>query len=325
MEGAPIPGPAKTVSVTPAAPEAKSFLSRFIGAFTNTGLPCPETAEGLFKHAKEKQAAPFMNSGFKFALGMPVGENLQHVHTFLLGTPKEQKYSMQAFYLEEFKKANGEKTDASMVMTGDIDTEGNLQGTLQFNPRKNTKVGVQMGITASSIYVFEAEHKGADFNCAVRMIPDLVKGQNTVTMSYNQSVTEKLALGVEAVYDVFSEPPPHTWRDLNLSWLGFYKGSDWNFSGRVGAGQAQLAYSRRMSPKAAMSTEFVVDARMNSTWNIAYSFDLRFGKVKGQIDTTGAIHGVLEKPFAFGTFLMCATTQGLSTPSQKFGAALIIG
>jgi len=281
-------------------------------------------------HAREKQAAPFMNSGFKFTLAMPLGENFQHVHTFNLGTLEEQRYSMQAFFVEEFKKDNGEKNGSMLVLTGDLDTEGNLQGTLKFNASKNTKIGAQAGLANQNIYVYDFEHKGADYNVAGRMVPDLLNGNNQVTMSYMQSITEKLSLGTEATYELFSKSPPETWRDLSVSWLGMYKGSDWKFSARAGAGMGQLAYSRRISPKAAMSTEasFVLDPRdggVRSSWNIAYAFDFRFGKVKGQIDTTGAVHGVLEKPVGFGTLVLSATTQGVSNPTQKFGAALIIG
>ena len=169
----------------------------------------------------------------------------------------------------------------------------------------------------------EANYKGADFSADIKaMNPSILDASNKFTGifigSYLQSVTPKLALGLETMWQRQAGDEPPT---ALTSYAMRYKSDEWIASGTLlpTQGILQGAYWRRLSK----TVEAGLDINMSllgtlsgaaggagalggmgpmagapkneGTATLGAKYDFRSSVFRGQIDTSGKVAAVLEK------------------------------
>lgn len=173
----------------------------------------------------------------------------------------------------------------------------------------------------------EANYKGQDFSIDLKaMNPSVLDASNKFTGilvgSYLQSITPKLALGLETMWQrtAGDEPP-----SAMTSYAMRYKSDDWIASGTLmpAHGILQGAYWKRLSK----SVEAGLDINMSlagtlsgaagsdaaamggmgpmmgalkneGTATLGAKYDFRTSVFRGQVDTTGKVAAVLDKRIA---------------------------
>lgn len=200
-------------------------------------------------------------------------------------------------------------------MQSNIDSDYSFNG--RFNWRWNSalvsKTSVQIA-PGQAMCSIENDYTGADFSASVKaMNPSILDGGLTGIFigSYLQSVTPRLSLGLEGVWQraAMSQGP-----QMLLSYAGRYKGDDWVASGQLLAqGGIQASYWRRLT--AAVETGIDVNLsfgglgagmggmmggpmQKEGTTTLGAKYDFRASSFRAQVDSKGKIGCVLEKRIA---------------------------
>ena len=157
----------------------------------------------------------------------------------------------------------------------------------------------------------ENDYLGNDFTAQLKaMNPSTLDGALTGIFigSYLQSVTPRLALGVEAVYQrAAANMGPET----VLSYAARYKGDDWIGSAQfLAQGGLQTSYWRRLSDKVEagldMNLQFaglglaqrggmMGPGQNEGTATLGAKYDFRQSNFRAQVDSTGKVSCLLEK------------------------------
>lgn len=156
----------------------------------------------------------------------------------------------------------------------------------------------------------ENDYTGADFSANIKaMNPSLLEGTLTGIFigSYLQSITPRLALGLEAIWQ---RPAGGQGPETAISYAGRYKGSDWILSAQVLAqGGIQASYWKRLTDRAEAGVDMNLQflglsgaagpmmggMRNEGTATLGAKYDFRTATFRGQIDSTGKVSCVLEK------------------------------
>lgn len=216
---------------------------------------------------------------------------------------------------------------------GSLDNDFQLSSRLNYRPfsaltlKNSFSLSPQSaGSPSQSMAQLEAEYKGQDFTIDLKaMNPSILDASNKFTGilvgSYLQSVTPKLALGLETMWQrQTGDEGPTTMTSYALR----YKGNDWIASGQLvpAHGMLQGAYWRRL----AKNVEAGLDVNLSlmgtlsgaaggagglgamgpmmgalkneGTATIGAKYDFRTSVFRGQIDSTGKVAAVLEKRIA---------------------------
>lgn len=167
----------------------------------------------------------------------------------------------------------------------------------------------------AAVLVVENDITGSDFSASVKANnPSILEGGLTGTVSgdYLQSITPRLSLGLNAVWqrEAMSKGP-----DMMLTYGARYKGNDWIGSARFLslAGLLQLSYWRRIADKVEagvnLELSFLRGAGPGAAMmgmptgpegqaTIGAKYDFRAASVRAQVDSNGRIACMLEKRVA---------------------------
>ena len=198
-------------------------------------------------------------------------------------------------------------------LQGVVDNDFSLQARANYRlSRKLTaKTSTQLAHDAEdrAHISIGAEYTGDDFTAEIKGInPSILENTLTGTMSasYLQSVTPRLALGFETIWQrqAASEPP------MTLSQYALrYKGDDWIGSAQLLAqGVVQTSYWRRLTERIEagvnLNLEFVGlgggVSMFGPTGNeglatIGTKYNFRMATFRGQVDSNGKVSAHLEK------------------------------
>lgn len=156
-------------------------------------------------------------------------------------------------------------------------------------------------------FQIENDYIGKDFTAQLKAInPSVLDGALTGIFvgSYMQSVTPRLGLGLEAVYNRMAA---NQGPESVLSYAARYKGDDWIASGQLlTQGSLSAAYWKRITERveAGLDLNLIMGAsgggmmggpRKDGTATLGAKYDFRASNFKAQIDTTGKVACVLEK------------------------------
>jgi len=178
---------------------------------------------------------------------------------------------------------------------------------------------------------FEHEYTGSDFSASVKALnPSFLEGGLTGIYigHYLQSVTPKLALGLEAVWQrgSLSQGP-----DSGLSYVARYKSDDWVATAQLqGHGALNATYWRRISEKIQAGVDMTLTMmpaqggmmggplQKEGTTTVGAKYDFRMATLRAQVDSKGKLSCVLEKrvaPVMTMTFAADVDHFTVSTPS----------
>jgi mitochondrial import receptor subunit TOM40 len=203
-----------------------------------------------------------------------------------------------------------------IFMQSNIDNEGQLMA--RFNYRWTdafvTKTNIQIapGSAGQAMMQIDNEYTGKDFTASVKSVnPTAIDGAlcGIYVGSYLQSVTPRLALGLEAVWQRASllEGP-----QTAVSYCARYKGDDWIGSLQVAQVQGTLStsYWRRLTDKVEAGVDLNLafaglsgagmmgGSRKEGVATVGAKYDFRMSSFKAQVDSTGKLSCLLEKRVA---------------------------
>ena len=200
-----------------------------------------------------------------------------------------------------------------MFAQGNIDDQGNLSTTFNYRwtPSFTTKTRFQItpGATGQDMAQFEHEYSGADFTATIKALnPSFLEGGLTGIFvgQYLQSITPKLSLGLEAVWQRagLTQGP-----DTAISYVGRYKTENWIASAQLQAqGALNASYWQRLGEKVQAGVDMTLSVNPGAAMmggptkegitTFGAKYDFRMSTFRAQIDTKGKLSCVLEKRVA---------------------------
>lgn len=208
-----------------------------------------------------------------------------------------------------------------MFAQGNLDDQGSLSAVFnwRWSPSFISKSRFQIspGGTGQDMAQFEHEYTGADFTAAVKALnPSFLEGGLTGIFigQYLQSVTPKLSLGLEAVWQRagLTQGP-----DTAVSYVGRYKTDNFIASAQLQAqGALNASYWHRLSDKVQAGVDMTLSVspaaammggpQKDGTTTFGAKYDFRMSTFRAQIDSKGKLSCLLEKRVAAPVMLTFA-------------------
>ncbi|KAJ1995190.1 translocase of outer mitochondrial membrane [Coemansia sp. RSA 1358] len=284
------------------------------------GLPNPGQFDMLNKEIKMALATNFMIEGGQADLAKMISPNFQAMHTFKLGLPGQPS-------LFEFA---GVYADEDTLMHAKMDTEFNLQGRANYALSKKLQLKGQAQLMANndsqSMVQLESEYTGLDYTANIKAInASPVDNTGIFIANYLQSITHKLGVGAELVYQ---RPMPKV-QETSLSLALRYQPTE----DRVFVVQSQstnlltASYWRKVSPKCEAGAELQMlnmpsQGRREASCTVGVKYDFAASTVRAMADNFGKVSMLLEEKIAPGfSFLISGELDHLKG-ENKFGIGL---
>jgi len=209
---------------------------------------------------------------------------------------------------------------------------GNLRWTPRFVTKTQTAIDPRQAQTMVQI---DNEYTGDDFSASVKAIsPSVLEGGFTgiVIGSYLQSLTPKLALGLEGVWQRAAlNAKPET----AVSYCARYKGTDWIASAQyLAQGSLGASYWRRLSEKVEAGVDCQLQfapgigggmfggMRREGTTTVGVKYNFTTSVYRAQVDSAGKFGVVLEKRVAAPVTLTFAAEIDQWKNTHKLGLAV---
>ncbi|KAL2163099.1 hypothetical protein VTH06DRAFT_6935 [Thermothelomyces fergusii] len=294
------------------------------------GLPNPGSVENISKEVqRDVLATNQMFSGLRADLTKAFSVNplFQVSHQFAMGE-QLNPYSFAALYGTN-----------KMFAQGFLDDQGSLAAI--FNWRWNnsfvTKSRIQIapGSTGQNMAQFENDYVGRDFTATVKALnPSFLEGGLTGIFigQYLQSVTPKLALGLEAFWQRagLSQGP-----DAAVSYLARYKGENFIATAQLQAqGALSASYWQRLSDKVQAGVDMTLSVNPSGAMMggvtkegitiFGAKYDFRMSTFRAQIDSRGKLSCLLEKRVAPPVTMTFAADVDHLTQQAKIGVGISI-
>lgn len=202
-----------------------------------------------------------------------------------------------------------------MFLQGNVDNEGQL--STRFNYRwgpstvTRTQFQIAPGGTGQDMAQLEHEYTGRDFTASLKALnPSYLEGGLTGIFigSYLQSITPKLALGLEGVWQRagLTQGP-----ETAVSYVARYKSDDWVATAQLQAqGAINTSYWRRLSEKVQAGVDMTLSLvpsagglmgggiQKEGITTFGAKYDFRMSTFRAQLDSKGKLSCLLEKRVA---------------------------
>jgi mitochondrial import receptor subunit TOM40 len=147
----------------------------------------------------------------------------------------------------------------------------------------------------------EHDYSGQDYTVNGKVInPSPLDGSGIYVGSYLQSISKKLALGIETLY----QRAALNQAEMSSSYLAKLTGSDgkWIATAQFQPiGVLQATYWHKLSEKVEAAADLQVIAapmRRDAIATVGTKYDLRMSTFRAQLDSTGKVSALLEQRFA---------------------------
>ncbi|KAI9832118.1 MAG: translocase of outer mitochondrial membrane [Phylliscum demangeonii] len=270
------------------------------------GLTNPGTVENI---AREVQKDVFLNNytftGLRADLtrAFSAAPMFQLSHAFSLGSGSLPPYSFVALY-----------GTSQVLLQANVDNDGqlNARANYRWNPSLITKTNAQIASgPGQSMLQIDHDYTGQDFTASLKALnPSVLDGGFTGILvgSYLQSVTPRLALGLEAVWQ---RAAINAGPETALSYCAKYTGPDWIASAQLQAqGAITTSYWRRLTDKVEagvdLNLQFLGLGRgrgagvlggmgKEGVATVGAKYDFRTSTFRAQVDSSGKLSCLLEK------------------------------
>jgi mitochondrial import receptor subunit TOM40 len=293
------------------------------------GLSNPGSVETVAREVqRDALASGVMFSGLRAEISKVFCLNplFQVSHQFAMGE-RLQPYTFAALY-----------GSSRVFAQGSVDNDGALSGRFHWRWGQSAHVTkAQLNVTGEAtqdMTQLEHEYTGSDFTASVKTLnPSVLDGGFTgiVIAQYLQSVTPKLALGLEAFWQRagLTQPP-----NAAVSYFARYKSGDWVASAQMQAmGGLQATYWRRLSERvqAGVETTLSLSAgggmmggpmQKEGVTTFGAKYDFRMSTFRAQIDTKGKLSCLLEKRVAAPVSMTFAAEVDHMTQQAKIGVGI---
>lgn len=284
----------------------------------------PGTLDEL--HKKTKDVMPVNFEGGKLMVNRGLSNHFQMSHTLTMSSA-QNGYKLGATYIGTKQIS---PTEAFPVILGDVDPSGNINFNIihQLSPEVRLKGAAQVQECKLTATQGTMEYKGSDYTLAMAVgKPDFSEKSSVFVGHYLQSVTKRLALGAELVYQ--SGMRVMGGEIAITSAAARYTMDDSEISATLSTANFHLCYFKQASEQLQIVAEMDTSFRgMESVGTIGYQVtipkaDLVF---RGMVDSNWNIGAVLEKKLQPLPFTFALSGMANQAKQQfKFGCGLIIG
>lgn len=284
----------------------------------------PGTLDEL--HKKTKDVMPVNFEGGKLMVNRGLSNHFQMSHTLTMSSA-QNGYKLGATYIGTKQIS---PTEAFPVILGDVDPSGNINFNIihQLSPEVRLKGAAQVQECKLTATQGTVEYKGSDYTLAMAVgKPDFSEKSSVFVGHYLQSVTKRLALGAELVYQ--SGMRVMGGEIAITSAAARYTMDDSEISATLSTANFHLCYFKQASEQLQIVAEMDTSFRgMESVGTIGYQVtipkaDLVF---RGMVDSNWNIGAVLEKKLQPLPFTFALSGMANQAKQQfKFGCGLIIG
>ncbi|KAJ7285819.1 eukaryotic porin-domain-containing protein [Mycena rebaudengoi] len=300
------PLPVKDVLLDPYSPSSRSSyfapISPFFNAYdrfalwrADLGLPQPGTVENLQKETKATHLSNFIFDGARADLtkSLSMSPLFQVTHSFALGSQTvPPSYNFGAVF-----------GSTKLFLQGGVDHDGNVNARFNYGWANSTVTKMQAQLSSQAghnMIQLEHDYQGQDFSLnAKAMNPSPTDLTGIYVGSYLQSITKKIALGIEGIYQ---RPTPDV-SEFSTSYLAKITGTDKNWIATAqtqGLGVLQATYWHKLSEKVEVAADLqliALPARREAITTIGAKYELRLAAFRAQIDSTGKVSALLEQRF----------------------------
>jgi mitochondrial import receptor subunit TOM40 len=286
----------------PIASTIGDALNSFNERRAKLGLSNPGTIENL---SKEVQRDVFLtNSMFtgvraELTKVFSVAPLFQVSHAFAMGE-RANPYTLLTMYGTN-----------KVFCQGTVDNDGSLSGRFNFRWTDRLVSKSQLAISPGNqdMAQFEHEYTGNDFTASLKMMnPSYLEGGLTGIFigSYFQSLTPKLALGMETLWQrqgLTMGPGCY------VSYCGRYKSNDWIATAQIHSamGTINTSYWRKISERVQAGVDMSIGIvpsgggmmggglQKEGVTTLGAKYDFRMSNFRAQIDSKGKMSCLLEK------------------------------
>lgn len=201
--------------------------------------------------------------------------------------------------------------DLQVFMQGSLDSDGMLSSRFNYRWTDSLVTKSQFQIGAQDMASIEHEYVGADFTSSLKMLnPSYLEGGLTGIFigQHLQSVTRKLALGMEAVWQraALNQPP-----EAAMSYVARYKSNDWIATAQLQAqGALNATYWRRLSDKVQAGVDMTLQVvpgqggmmgggfQKEGITTVGAKYDFRMSVFRAEVNSKGKLSCLLERVVA---------------------------
>lgn len=200
-------------------------------------------------------------------------------------------------------------------MQGHVDNDGQLSTRFNYrwSPAQISRAQIQIAPGGGQdMAQLEHEYTGNDFTTNLKALnPSYLESGLTGIFigSYMQSVTPRLALGLEGIWQrsALSQPP-----ETAVSYCGKYRGDDWVGTAQLSAqGALNTTYWRRLSQTVQAGVDMTLSLtpggpggmmggglQKEGVTTFGAKYDFRMSTFRAQLDSKGKLSCLLEKRIA---------------------------
>jgi len=292
--------------------------------------PTEEVGPGTFEdlHKKCKEVFPMPFEGAKVLVNKGLSNHFQVSHTLTMSSLQPSGYRFGCTYVGANQFGPQEMFP---VMVGEVDPSGNVNAQLIHQISKAVRFRFSSQVQNGKWVATQltTELRGKNYTAAATLgNPDFLNMQGVCVLQYLQSVTSRLSLGTEVLYQRGGQVPGGQMALFTLA--GRYAGDKWTGSANItpGAGGVHTCYYHKLSDTVQMGVELEGSMRTQECQAIlGYQIEMPpTFTFKGQIDTNYCIGAVLEKrlpPLPFSIALSAHANHVKS--SYRFGIGLLVG
>jgi mitochondrial import receptor subunit TOM40 len=322
--------PLALLSKNPIAATFSDAYNAFQERRRRLGLSNPGLVENIAKEVqRDVLTTNLMFTGLRADLTKAFSFNplFQVSHQFAMGE-RLSPYTFAALY-----------GTSKVFAQGNIDDQGALSATFnwRWSNALTTKSRFQIapGATGQDMAQFENEYLGNDFTATLKALnPSFLEGGLTGIFigQYLQSVTPKLALGLEAVWQRagLTQGP-----DTAVSYVARYKSDSFIASAQLQAqGALNASYWQRLSDKVQAGVDMTLQVAPSGAMmggltkegitTFGAKYDFRMSTFRAQIDTKGKLSCLLEKRVAAPVMMTFAADVDHYTQQAKIGVGISI-
>ncbi|EXJ72028.1 mitochondrial import receptor subunit TOM40 [Cladophialophora psammophila CBS 110553] len=294
------------------------------------GLENPGTVDNIAREVqKDVLLSNFMFSGLRCDLQKVFSINplFRLQHGFAMGSQALPPWQLMALY---------GTSDIFMQAAYSSDRSLTAWGNLRWTPRFVTKTQTSIDPRQTQTMVqIENEYTGDDFSASIKALsPSVMEGGLTGIFigSYLQSITPKLALGLEGVWQ---RPALNSKPETALSYCARYKSTDWIASAQwLSQGSLGVTYWRRLTDKVeagvdcqlqfapGMGASMFGGVRREGTTTVGLKYSFTNSVYRAQVDSTGKFGVVLERRVAPPVTLTFAAEIDQWKNTHKLGVAV---
>ncbi|KIV90784.1 hypothetical protein PV10_05392 [Exophiala mesophila] len=294
------------------------------------GLENPGTVDGIAREVqKDVLLSNFMFSGLRCDLQkvFSIAPLFRLQHGFAMGSQALPPWQLMALY-----GTSNVFLQAAYASDKSLTAWGNLRWSPKFVTKTQTAIDPRQSQT---MVQFDNEYTGDDFSASIKAIsPSILDGGLTgiVIGSYLQSVTPRLALGLEGVWQ---RPALNARPETAVSYAARYKGTDWIASAQyLAQGSLNTSYWRRLTDKVEAGVDCQLQfapgmgqglfggIRREGTTTVGVKYSFAASVYRAQIDSAGKCGVVLEKRVAPPVTLTFAAEIDQWKNTHKLGLAV---